>query len=335
MNNCLVTKLKGAVDNDALSKIGECEFDVVAVTTPTIDTQYLNLVDSGNEVEVEVIGDGYILTGDNYASATSAGKTVTIKKTNVQNQFNDTAPYYWLSNGNYKIRVKSKYNINVVSTVGALVLNLNNLDYSPVRLFKKPASVAVPNVVGDIKCFKNFGNTVTNVILTNATSDASLSRYNVYGDVANLSNKTAMTNFTAANSYISGNISVFANMPNLSTLRINNTDVSGNAESLSSLTGMAVLSLENCPNISGDIAIAFGGMTSLTNLYFCGTDMEGDIVDLVNAWRVSKSSGDIATNSFGNGKLKFNGVIIPEKYSNSHLVWTATTITFRGETVTA
>lgn len=103
-NNCLVTTLKGAVQNDELLKLGEMEFTVNISNNPTTTTQVFSV--TGTCEYLKIIGDGYFISSnpgtDHWSDGTnSVGKQVTPS--------NYGSNSYFLSNGNYKVVLMSKY----------------------------------------------------------------------------------------------------------------------------------------------------------------------------------------------------------------------------------
>lgn len=332
MANCLKTQLKDSVQNDNLQTLEVLEFNVVSVTSPTDATQWLNLVDGAKEIDAEIIGNGHFVKGNSYSGGQDMGKTITIKDVAKQTQGGASAPFYYLSNGEYKVRIKSKYDCNLISPVLSYVTNIDNFKYSTIRLVKYRGG----NCVGDIGSIANWSKTIQSLQLTNYNTDGVQTKYNLTGDISVLGSFNALVQVALANSYIEGDISVLTGKNNISTLRLNNTNVSGNVSALENLTNMAVLNLD-LTNVTGDIS-SFGKMTNLTNLSVFNSKITGTIESLIAGFRTNgKTSGSISAEVFttqGNS-ITFNGVQIPSSYRNQPLSWTATTITCNGETITA
>lgn len=331
MKNCLKTALKATVQNGSLFKIGEIELVIKSVDTPTDATQWFNLVDGAKEIDVTIIGNGYIIKGNNYASGQNMGKTITIKNVAEQTQGNATPPFYYLSNGNYKVRISSKYDCNLISPVLSYVTNINDFKYSAIRLVKYKGG----NCIGDISNIAGWDKNIQVLKLTNYTTDVNRTKYGLTGDIGVLDDFTALIDVILANSKVYGDISVFTEK-NIRMLCLNNTDVEGDINALENITSMAVLNLD-LTRVSGNLA-ALGKMTNLTNLSVFNSNLTGTIESLIEGFRTNgKTSGSITAEVFtqqGNS-ITFNGNQIPNSYRYLPLSWTASTITCNGETINA
>lgn len=100
MGNCLVTKLKGSVNNDSLPILGEMRIKVLSGYND--DNRQIRLfVDSQKDLVAKVVkGSGTITNLESGAS----GQTVTI--------YAGTSPYIQFSNGDFEVSVTDRYNIN-------------------------------------------------------------------------------------------------------------------------------------------------------------------------------------------------------------------------------
>lgn len=99
-NDCLVTKLKGVVNNDSLLKIGEVDVTFDAGSAKSI---YLFGSGDSENFTVRVIGDGYIQASA--SDTTSHGTEITGHGT------------IWFSSAVTKIRISSKYDL-VITIIG-------------------------------------------------------------------------------------------------------------------------------------------------------------------------------------------------------------------------
>lgn len=109
MSDCLVTKLKGVVDNDNLEKLGVLKINRVYNANETQNSAYLGVVRSeipaGKTVVLKIIGDGYF--ADTYGGA-SIGKEV-----EVSSEQSTAVRNLYTSNGNYEIEIHNKYDFRV------------------------------------------------------------------------------------------------------------------------------------------------------------------------------------------------------------------------------
>ena len=114
--NCLVTKYKATVNDNSLLKVGEMFIDIIEQETPTNQTNRLYL-NTGNiaDLVVEVEDGAANLTLDE-----NMGSGWTNKITLVKNAF-QSAPIF-VRNGNYRLKLSSKYNLTELGRWGANVL---------------------------------------------------------------------------------------------------------------------------------------------------------------------------------------------------------------------
>ena len=114
--NCLVTTYKATVDDNSLLKVGEMFIDIIEQESPTNQTNRLYL-NTGNiaDVVVEVEnGDNNLTLDENMVS------DWVNKITLVKNEF-PSAPIF-VRNGNYRVKLSSKYNLTELGRWGANVL---------------------------------------------------------------------------------------------------------------------------------------------------------------------------------------------------------------------
>ena len=116
-NNCLVTKLKANVNDNSLLKVGEMFIDIIEQKSPTNITNCLYL-DSASDLVIEVENGEANITLD---SNMESGWTNTITLTYSSGSY--LAPVY-VRNGNYRLKVLSKYNL---TEVGRFTESINQL----------------------------------------------------------------------------------------------------------------------------------------------------------------------------------------------------------------
>lgn len=144
--DCLVTKLKGSVNDDSLLKLGEfrMKFDMTSDVSPKDSNTHGHITvsqtpDSG-EYTVSVIGNGYIGTSDS---------NVTSKSINVT-----SSTSIYLTDDVEELSFSNKYNIRSISCryCRDAIFNIADLDYSPLMNLELYSSV----VYGDVSnLFKN------------------------------------------------------------------------------------------------------------------------------------------------------------------------------------
>ena len=166
-NNCLVTKLKGTVDNKNLPKLGEFIIHTTqrTITNPSLQQGLGIGCKAGEQVAVRILGNGYL------ADTVEGLEGSTLKEYIV------TSPgkKLFFTNGNYDIYIGNKYNCPIISTNDTennykpiFQLNLDELAYSPLTIL----SAYFTDTYGSIDSFKNI-TTLERIELTLADHEAS------------------------------------------------------------------------------------------------------------------------------------------------------------------
>ena len=290
-NNCLVTKLKGAVDNSNLPLYGYIKVNVMydpSVSTP----QVINFL-----VDSQFMPDGLIVksAGGNYIAATAEALD-----TNPVNEltFGPGTQHVYFKNANYSILISNKYSyINVIESPSSILeVDLDEFKYmtgigslqtndvhakGDLGVLKDKLSnrLAVmdyggTNLYGNVTGFANtleyfqIQATAENTRVTGSvdsvfTGNQILRRLflsnmkNVSGNIALLSSP-ALTIAGLQNSGITGSINSLYTNSNLENLTLNKTGVSGDVtNAFTGLTKLTVLALEHCPNLTGNIDTMF------------------------------------------------------------------------------
>ena len=253
MGKCLVTKLNGVINNDALLKIGELRFKVKKVDSPSKNSQEVSVsfVEGG---KINIIGEGYFTDS---TLSSNLGKSIEISDSKEKKLY--------LSNGDYEVSIMDKYNL-----VG---LNLTNTDVTNKEIdldsFKYTNSLNYLYIYGtkvssDISVFQESKN--LRQITIHDTS--------VTGDISVLGNLTALNSVNLSNTSVTGDISVLGNLTALNSVNLSNTSVTGDISVLGNLTNLNedILGFKTL-NLVGDLAKLpaktrwfsnFGGKSSFT-----------------------------------------------------------------------
>lgn len=214
MGNCLVTKLKGTVQNSNLLRVGEMRICVHRIDNPSSETQRINL-NFTEDVKLEIIGDGYFT---NNTLVSNLGKSL-IAKANVE-----TLVYF--SNGDFEIAILNKYaltKINAKTSKKAAIKDIVDLKYSSSLSYLAINSVENVGYFSDIKSLTNLNYlSVYNANINGNLSDLKSLTNLDYLIIGNTSNKTT------------GNVSSLKDMTRLNTLTIQNSDVIGDLATLPS-----------------------------------------------------------------------------------------------------
>lgn len=220
MNKCLVTKLNGSVNNNAILKLGEMRFKVTSAANPTGASQLITF-NFNKDCEVKIIGDGYIT--DSNLSA-NKGKSIVIPA-------NISTDVYF-SNGNYEVSIADKYSIVVFKGYSNNAsINIEDLKYSNGLTFLWSNS---QKSFGDVSCLKDLVG-LTNLILSSS---------NHTGKLSDLSRLTSLTELNISNSNIEGDLSEISDLASLQTLYLP-LGVSGNVSSLAKMTAITYIQISN------------------------------------------------------------------------------------------
>ena len=278
MAQCLVTKLKGKVNDSSLLKLGEMRLSINKDITPKGVTRSL-LVSFKESTVIEAL-DGYF---------TDSGLSNNLGKTS--NYLADEQKSFTVSNEDCTISL-NKYLLKSISRndyVDKMQLNLDIADfkYSSLTVINLPNAVKVS---GDISALSNLTG-LTQVDLSNSQ---------VSGDIAALGKLSKVAQVDLTNTQVSGDIAALKNLTLLLNVRLALTHVSGDISALSNLTGLTQVDLSNS-QVSGDIA-ALGKLSKVTWINLPNTQVGGDIAALKNMKELheinfngaQQVSGDIA-----------------------------------------
>ena len=217
MGNCLVTKLKGVVDNDNILKLGEIRF--LTSKSDSINRCYLSFTES---TTVKIINDGHF-----YNSTTSdLGKDLSLS---AQQSSVGTK----VSPGSL-IQINNKYALASIS-FGTLEnkISLAELKYSPlVYLYAEK-----DNIEGDISNLAGRQMDFLNI----------LNNPSVYGDIAVLKGMP-LTVLQLNGTQVTGDVSALKGMA-LTIVQINNL-ITGDISNLSSVKAEEISAM----NLSGDLS---------------------------------------------------------------------------------
>ena len=252
MKKCLITKLKGSVDNNSLLKLGEMRIKVSEDSSNTPSRHKIALTFYEDTV-LSIIGNGYF-TNDSLSA--NNGKSISVKA-NVQTEL-------YVSNGNFEISIPNKYALTYLRIYPSYIsVNIEDLKYSSeltnITITETPS-------YGDISALRN---------LTKLTHIGAFVCNEIYGDISALSNLIGLTTLGLNGTKVSGDISALSNLTSLINLDISNTNISGDISVLSSLTGLIAFDATNT-SVSGNIS-ALSNLIGLTRFAIPGTNISGDI----------------------------------------------------------
>ena len=213
MGNCLVTKLKGTVQNSNLLRVGEMRIYVHRIDNPSSETQRINL-NFTEDVKLEIIGNGYFT---NNTLVSNLGKSL-IAKANVET-------LVYVSNGDFEIAILNKYALTKININNKKIAikDIADLKYSSSLNYLGINSVENVGYFSDIKSLTNL-------------SYLAISNANINGNLRDLKPLTNLAYLIIGNTLnkITGNVSSLKDMTRLNSLAIQNSDVIGDLATLPS-----------------------------------------------------------------------------------------------------
>lgn len=293
MGNCLVTRLKGVVQNDNLPIFGKITINVVPLSEIS-DSAQQGIYIEGTDFTIEVLGGGYF--SENYADLENPSSCLTSQtyQNGVVLYFANVASTIHITDTITSISVHSIY----VWNDSIFAVDLKTIAYSQsltsLQMWQN-SDVSVlknmPNLIYAyfVKCNGDFG------FVRNSPLLETLKAYDAPSGLMLLSDVSDTVTTLAAQNIGKGDLS-----------------------SLTSKAGMISIELENA-DVTGSIT-DIGGLTSLDTFNLFGTSVTGSIEDFVaaqvNAGRTS-FSGEFRCYS-ALSFLTFGGNTYPDEAYQSH-----------------
>lgn len=228
MNECLVTRLNGVVDNDSIAKLGCVRFSNEAGTGTL--SGHFSIQGEGCKIEVE---GGTFTVGSDSTPRTS----YTIPDGNQKN--------FDLSNNNIKATVSNKYGIKLFNTGTAgtpsqktnIKIEISDLDYCTA-----------------LDTFNQFGATYDDINLgyLPALKEMLLWDCTVNGKILNI--PVSLQEFDIRRCHIQMNTSDLADLKNLTKLVTQGSTIEGNIESLGTLKYVTQFTCDHCSGLKGELA---------------------------------------------------------------------------------
>lgn len=224
--DCLVTKLKGIVNDDSIYKLGEIRISKSYADEFTQIGQGFR-ISFIKDATISIVGDGYFtdMTGSQ-----NNGKTIECTA--------NTPVNFYVSNGDFEIALSDKYSIGYLG-LSKTEEATGSYNYNKTK-----------NIVGDLDALKYCTNM--------STFDAGMV-FNIKGDLKILGNIPLLNTLDISQTKISGNISVLK-CP-LKTLNIDRCDnITGSVESFVAAQRGAGRNTGSCTlNVGSDSTITFDG----------------------------------------------------------------------------
>lgn len=214
MGQCLVTKLKGVIDNENLSVLGTLVFKTKKITTPTAATQKIIIQVPSKQTCVVSVKGKDMLYDENFAN--ELGKEVSV-----------TNRYFTfcVSNG-ATVFISNKYALNVINTANSMVLESFNIDELAYSTGISNITISGSNILGNLKAIKNLSNINT----------LNLSYCTIAGNLTDLNGGSFLQRISTWRMYgikgITGNINELDAMPKLTAISFTDStsNISGSIE---------------------------------------------------------------------------------------------------------
>jgi len=305
-NNCLVTKLKSTVDNEALLKLGELKIEFNPGQSVTYAEEHYIRFRSTSSMELASNKD---MLGPSQANW---GRSKVIAA-------NSDAYVHTIEQGQY-LKISDKYALSLIEMLNIdCEFDVTELNYMPHLIgfnVMRSNTIEIPKLHGvfDVSVCKDanilpYCHGCTNI------GEFEGSSLIIYGDV------------DAADV-----AAIPSNVKNIRVI-VDNVDI----QNLAGVSSLESLYVGNCHSCTGNIN-GFGSIPAFIN-FFGGTfdcTFSGSIEQFVankRAAGVTESPSEVTFN-WVSGNVTFNGSNIPFA-ANLKLSWTATTITFNGVTINA
>lgn len=322
---CLVTKLKGTVNDNSLLPLGGMFFKVVKNSDAQANQRALIFVTT-KDTELSVVGGA-----DNFVSSDMVSNpkdTINVKAHEGVNTY--------CKDGDYNILLKDKYSLlelgSWVTPLCTVGFKLEDLSYSKA-LRCISANIISGNVEGDLSAlaglplrYVSIGNKVTGDIKVindivwsentevgggmPATFQVYSKNKEIVGKISELKTNTLLTalGFNGQTG-ISGSLSeIAAKFPNLTTLNIPHTNITGSIKDIT------------CP---------------LTSMGVYDSPMSGSLEEFVATQRIhGRTTGTCTNGGYWTGNITFNGKPLGNEDAGS-FSWTASQITCGETTITA
>lgn len=325
--DCLVTKLKGIVNDNSLLPLGGMLIHVEQQEEQTAEALQLNLSSSVAQT-ISVVGGMNNLTLDSNMES----DWVSSIKLKAGDEYPRNVIY--CKNGTYDILVPNKYALirigdyDITMNSKAISVDIDYLKYSnDLHLLHLNSDLNK----GDLSSLqgKSFG--IVEISSQNITGDINEFLENVTVIVINNIPERRLIFREAKGLY--GTINLSKNIDKLLTFTIGDADnIIANIDTLLlKMPNLEKLGLYNCPQITGNI----GNISSpLTSMSIYGTGITGKIEEFVAKQRAAgRTSGTCNNGGWWGNKITFKNEQIA--YGQDTLEWTPTTIKCMEETITA
>ena len=244
MENCLVTKLKGVVNNSNLKKIGVLRFEVDVKSINRTNIIHSNINDYCKFT---------IVSGPENGQIVKAGSSEALDVPKGTEFFLDNSAdaYYFSKIGKYVIEITNKYNITKFEIKHHISILLNDMKYLSIL---DRVSLTGEKVVGNFNdlltsymIYMRLDNTIDNVQYISAET--------IVGDISKIANTPIVTFILECCNGITGDLSSLNSHSTLNTLVINNMNkITGKISDIASIPHLSNFQCAGNKLITGSLA---------------------------------------------------------------------------------
>ena len=247
MENCLVTKLKGVVNNSDLKKLGVLRFevDVKSVDRNTVNIIHCNI---NNYCKFTIVsgpeGGQIIKVGISEALDAPKGTEFFLD--------NSLDAYYFSKIGKYVIEITNKYNITTFRIKsGNVSILLNDMKYFNTL---QEIELTGKNVIGNFNdlpisdmTYMKFDNKIDNIQYVSAKT--------IVGDISKIANTPMVTFISEYCDGITGDLSSLSSHSTLNTFVINNShEITGKISDITNIPHLSNFQCDGNKLITGSLA---------------------------------------------------------------------------------
>lgn len=288
MKNCLVTKLKGTVNNDTLPKLGVLKMKASPVTISHASQATMKLT-TNDTITVKALGGGYFSDrGYEYIETDKLTEKVI-------NASNNVTLYF--KNASYDVEVTNKYSITSITINIAYInaMSVLSFDLSELAYCNNLTNVSIEytNCTGDLSLL----SALPSLVEFDATGSEQLT-----GDIISVCGISSLTGFRVSGSGIIGNIGSFGNS-NITAFAIGDTNVEGDIAGISGSRIKTMFLLKS--KVTGNIE-SLAPMVQLTSIY-CTHAINGTVEGLAQGMINNGRTSGTLTITTPSGAVTYQG----------------------------
>lgn len=261
--DCLVTKLKGIVDDSSLLSLGEMRVNLSGTSKAL--TVYAN-----GGIEISVLGNGHI-TDSTFVENKGTSTTETGK--------------LYFSEDVDMLSLKPKYNVTQLLSNANLSLNIDDLKYSKIiylEALNQESEGSIENLPSTLRSLYVKGSGITGNIgkLNTSLQGLSIVNANIDGSIDDIATITGIRSLVLNNcSKIVGNVKSLNGFTNMTAFEITNTGISGDLAYIPAKVQWCNLNNNNFNWTSGIRASTSYEVLAVQNAHFADGELDKFLID--------------------------------------------------------